>query len=77
MKRWPLESRFGAGIGAPVLKMTASARAFQRCMAHTYVLMAYIVMALYNNGAEPGKFEEENVSDVKRLALRPCLVLAL
>ena len=35
-----------AGIGVPVLKGTASARAFQRCAPRAYILMAYAVMAL-------------------------------
>ena len=47
------ETRFGhrrrhvyrAGIGVPALKMTASARAFQRCVARAYILTACVVMA--------------------------------
>ena len=36
---------YRAGIGVPVLKMTASARAFQRCVARAFAVMAYVVMA--------------------------------
>ena len=46
---------YRAGIGVPVLKMTASARAFQQCAARAYILMADIAMALYSHGFEPGQ----------------------
>ena len=36
---------YRAGIGVPVLKMTASARAFQRCVARAHILTACVVMA--------------------------------
>ena len=36
----------------PVLKMTASARALQRCVARAYVVTARVVMALYIPAAE-------------------------
>ena len=41
---------YRAGIGVPVLKMTASARAFQRCVARACIVTAYEVMALYSYG---------------------------
>ena len=41
---------YRAGIGVPVLKMTASARAFQRCVARACTVIAYAVMALYSYG---------------------------
>ena len=35
---------YRAGIGVPVLKMTALTRAFQRCVAHAGIPVAYAVM---------------------------------
>ena len=42
-----------AGMGAPVLKMTASARAFQQCVARTCTVRVYVFVALcsYGRGA--------------------------
>ena len=42
------------GIGVPVLKTTASARAFQRCAARAYVVTAHVVMALRSYGMGRG-----------------------
>ena len=37
---------YWAGIGVPVLKPTASARAFERRAARAYINMAHVVMAI-------------------------------
>ena len=39
---------YRAGVGVPVLIMTASTGAFQRCVARAYILVAYVVVALYS-----------------------------